>query len=52
MMQVFGAAAFSFAVVFISEMMPGFALESRADRAMFFMAAWLCGYHLLNKSKE
>lgn len=51
-MQMMLAAAFSWMVIAISEMAPGFTLESRADRAVFFMVAWLCGYQLLQKNDK
>ena len=46
------AAAFSWIVVAISEMIPGFALEGRADRAQFFMVVWLCGCELFKNHDQ
>lgn len=51
-MQIITAAAFSWLVIAISEMVPGFAFESRADRALFYMVAWLCGYQLFKKGDK
>lgn len=48
-MKILLAGFFSIAVMTVSELIPGFAFEGRADRALFFMVAWLCTNELFKK---